>query len=113
MTYLTTAVALAAAVEPFALLLAVVVKLTSGSFVTAGSLDDKDLGAARAADTDGGNCKACLTDSRSLILAGLRGGNGELSLGGRGGGGLSGEAEEEDRRSDGKRGGGGSGPAIE
>lgn len=94
MTYLTTAVAVAAA--------------AAESISLLGVREAPVLGAS-AADTDGGNCKACLTDSKSLSLAGLRGGRGVLSLGGRGGG-LCGE---EGRTSDGRRGGGGSGPAME
>jgi hypothetical protein len=80
-----------------------------------GSFNDSvDFGGtleARAAETDGGSCKDSLTASKSLDLAALRGGRGEFSLGGRGGGGDVGVVAR--LLKPGRRGGGGKGPAVE
>lgn len=69
---------------------------TSGVTGSVGSLD------VSAADTEEGNCNACLTASTSPLA-----GRGEFSRGGRGGGGASASISKV------ALGGGGNGPAIE
>lgn len=73
---------------------------TSGVAETVGLLFDSLV--VSAADTEGGNCNACLTASISPLA-----GRGEFNRGGRGGGGVCVSISKV------ALGGGGNGPAIE